>query len=124
MAYDLLKKLARSVYEGNPQLQDNYRSVPAIEIKEIVDRICGEYQNPRNIDKVGVAQQEVSKAAAIMQKNVEGRIKNIQDADVLNFPFDLYRNSRNKAKALETTQTSSWRDLRKLKMKWKREIED
>lgn len=39
VAYDLLKKLSRSIYESNPQLQDNYKSVPAIDIKEVVDKV-------------------------------------------------------------------------------------
>ena len=82
VAYDLLKKISKGIYESNPHLQDNYKTVPAIDIKEVVDRICGEYQNPRNLDKVGMAQQEVDKAKTIMQKNVEGMIKNIQDAEV------------------------------------------
>lgn len=84
-AYDLLRKLSRSVYEANPELQDEYSTTNYVQLKDVVDRLCQDYQNPRNIDKIGIAQGKVDQTKNVMQKNVEGMVKNIQDAEVGRF---------------------------------------
>lgn len=82
VAYDLLRKLSKSIYEANPSLQDRHSTVSDLDIKEVVESMCRDYQNPRNLDKVGMAQMQVDKARSVMQRNVEGMVKNIQDAEV------------------------------------------
>jgi signal recognition particle subunit SEC65 len=82
VAYDLLRKLSKSIYEANPSLQDRHATVSDLDIKEVVESMCRDYQNPRNLDKVGMAQMQVDKARSVMQRNVEGMVKNIQDAEV------------------------------------------
>jgi len=73
------------VYEANPELQDEYSTTNYVQLKDVVDRLCQDYQNPRNIDKIGIAQGKVDQTKNVMQKNVEGMVKNIQDAEVGRF---------------------------------------
>lgn len=82
VAYDLLRKLSKSIYEANPSLQDKHATITDLDIKEVVESMCRDYQNPRNLDKVSMAQMQVDKARSVMQINVEGMVKNIQDAEV------------------------------------------
>ena len=53
-----------------------------------------------------MAQAEVDKAKNIMQKNVEGMIKNIQDAEVFAYLITCFRTSKSKAKEFATMQIS------------------
>lgn len=73
------------MYEANPELQDEYSTTNYVQLKDVVDRLCQDYQNPRNIDKIGIAQGKVDQTKNVMQKNVEGMVKNIQDAEVGRF---------------------------------------
>lgn len=82
VAYDMLRKLSKSIYEANPDLQDDYATVSRLDIKDIVESICNDYENPRNLDKVSMAQLQVDKARGVMQENVKGMVNNIQDAEV------------------------------------------
>ena len=82
MAYELLRKISKNLYESNPSLQDDYATVNSLDIKEIVENVCSGYQNARNLDKMSMAQDKVHQVKNVMQKNVEGMVKNIQDAEV------------------------------------------
>ena len=39
IAYDLLRKLSKNLYETYPEMQDKYSEVPILDIKEIVENV-------------------------------------------------------------------------------------
>lgn len=63
-------------------MQDNHATVSSLDIKEVVENVCSNYQNARNLDKMSMAQDKVNQVKGVMQRNVEGMVKNIQDAEV------------------------------------------
>ena len=66
IAFDLLRKLSKKLYEAYPEMQSKYSEVPILDIKDLVDDVCMDYENPRNLDKLSQAQQEVQKTTGIM----------------------------------------------------------
>lgn len=122
MAYDLLRKFSKSLYEDQPDLQDTNSTVSSIDIKDLVTSVCHDYQNPRNLDKVSMAQEQVNRVKGVMNNNLQAMTKNIQDADVSSkLYFTLtsntenstyspikfeYRTWKTRARMLETMQTS------------------
>ena len=82
VAYDLLRKVSKAVYENNHNLQEDYATVHKIDIKQVVENVCESYQNDRNVDKVSMAQSKVKEVTSVMQENVKGMVRNIQDAEV------------------------------------------
>lgn len=82
IAYELLRKLSKSIYEANPTLQTSHNSIKSLEIKEVVENVCSSYQNSNNLDKVAAAHRKVDQVTSVMQENVKGMVKNIEDAEV------------------------------------------
>ena len=88
-------------------MQSTHDSVKSLDIKEVVENVCASYQTSNNLDKVGMAQKKVNQVTSVMQENVKGMVKNIEDAEVRFAKFHHHRSSKNKATKFETTPTNS-----------------
>jgi hypothetical protein len=53
-----------------------------------------------------MAQRKVDQVTSVMQENVKGMVKNIEDAEVRFAKYHHHRSSKNKATKSETTPTN------------------